>query len=74
MIIVLGSIVADQTRSKQFAGSAWSMCTGRAAEPGCVAHAVHIDCENPLKLVFIEKWTDAATLAAHFKVKDRSHS
>jgi quinol monooxygenase YgiN len=38
-------------------------------ELGCVAHAVHTDSENPLKLVFVEKWTDAVALAAHFKVK-----
>jgi quinol monooxygenase YgiN len=29
---------------------------------------VHIDCENPLRLVFIEQWADRAALAAHFAV------
>jgi quinol monooxygenase YgiN len=29
-------------------------------------HAVHIDCENPLRLVFIEQWADRAALMAHF--------
>jgi quinol monooxygenase YgiN len=37
-------------------------------EPGCISHAVHIDCENPLRLVFIEQWTDRAALLAHFAV------
>lgn len=37
-------------------------------EPGCVSHAVHVDCENPLKLVFFEQWTDRAALATHFAV------
>jgi quinol monooxygenase YgiN len=29
---------------------------------------VHVDCENPLRLVFIEQWTDRAALLAHFAV------
>jgi quinol monooxygenase YgiN len=29
---------------------------------------VHVDCENPLRLVFIEQWADRAALAAHFAV------
>jgi quinol monooxygenase YgiN len=29
---------------------------------------VHIDCENPLRLVFIEQWADRAVLLAHFAV------
>ena len=37
-------------------------------EPGCISHAVHVDCENPLRLVFIEQWADRAALAAHFAV------
>src|ERR1700709_793258 len=37
-------------------------------EPGCISHAVHIDCENSLRLVFIEQWADRAALLAHFAV------
>src|ERR1700743_2284137 len=37
-------------------------------EPGCISHAVHVDCENPLRLVFIEQWADKAALQAHFGV------
>jgi quinol monooxygenase YgiN len=29
---------------------------------------VHVDCENPLRLVFFEQWADRAALAAHFAV------
>lgn len=36
------------------------------AEPGCISHDVHVDCENALKLVFVERWADAAALKAHF--------
>jgi len=38
------------------------------SEPGCISHAVHIDCENPLRLVFIEQWADRAALLTHFAV------
>ena len=43
------------------------VCRSRL-EPGCLAHAVHADCENPLRLVFVEQWADRAALAAHFAV------
>jgi quinol monooxygenase YgiN len=29
---------------------------------------VHADCENPLRLVFVEQWADRAALSAHFAV------
>jgi quinol monooxygenase YgiN len=29
---------------------------------------VHVDCENPLRLVFIEQWADRDALLAHFAV------
>jgi len=38
------------------------------SEPGCISHAVHVDCENPLRLVFFEQWADRAALLAHFAV------
>jgi quinol monooxygenase YgiN len=38
------------------------------AESGCISHAVHVDCEDALRLVFIEQWVDRAALLAHFAV------
>jgi quinol monooxygenase YgiN len=38
------------------------------AESGCVHHAVSIDAENPLRLVFFEKWESMEALKAHFQV------
>jgi quinol monooxygenase YgiN len=38
------------------------------AEPGCISHAVHIDCENPLRFVFVEQWAGKQALMAHFQV------
>jgi len=37
-------------------------------EPGCLAHAVYQDAENPLRLIFLEEWADRESLAAHFTV------
>lgn len=69
MVIVLGSIVARPGTFDALRQAGLEHVHRSRAEPGCIAHAVHTDAENPLKLVFVEKWTDAAALAAHFKVK-----
>ena len=68
MILVTASVT---TRSDSFDEvrrlSLEHVCRSRL-EPGCLAHAVHADCENPLRLVFIEQWADRAALSAHFAV------
>ena len=69
MIIVLGSVVAKPDTLPALLKASQEHVERSRAEPGCIAHAVHIDHENPLKLVFVEKWADAAALATHFKVK-----
>jgi quinol monooxygenase YgiN len=37
-------------------------------EPGCIAHAVHPDPENALRLIFVERWASPETLWAHLRV------
>lgn len=69
MIIVLGSVIARPETFAELLKVAQEHVERSRAEPGCIAHAVHVDHENPLKLVFVEKWTDAPALAAHFRVK-----
>lgn len=69
MIIVLGSIVARADSIGALHKSSLEHVHRSRTEPGCISHAVHVDSENPLRLVFVEKWKDAAALAAHFKVK-----
>lgn len=69
MIVVLGSVVARVDTIDALRKISLEHVHRSRAEPGCIAHAVHVDSENPLKLVFVEKWKDAAALAAHFKVK-----
>jgi quinol monooxygenase YgiN len=69
MIVVLGSIVARPDTLDALRKASLAHVHRSRTEPGCISHAVHVDSENPLKLVFVEKWKDAAALATHFKVK-----
>lgn len=68
MIIVLGSVVArDGALAEMLALSREHVARSRA-EPGCVSHAVHVDTEDPNRLVFIEEWADPSALQQHFQV------
>ena len=68
MIIVTGSIEARADTVDALVALSLEHVRRSRAEPGCLAHAVHRDVEQPLRLVFVEEWTDAAALAAHFAV------
>ncbi len=68
MIIVLGSILARPQTFNELRRLSLEHVRRSRSEPGCISHAVHVDAEDPMRLVFVEKWTDAAALAAHFKV------
>jgi quinol monooxygenase YgiN len=68
MIIVTGSIVAKAESLDKLLVISLEHVRRSRTEPGCLAHAVHQDAENPLRLVFLEEWADTAALAAHFTV------
>lgn len=68
MIVVTGSVTAKQDCFDEVRRLSLAHVHRSRAEVGCISHAVHVDCENPLRLVFIEQWADRATLAAHFAV------
>jgi len=70
MILITGSILArpDTLDALREAGVEHSRRS--RGEPGCLAHAVHRDVENPLRLVFVEQWADRAALMTHFRVPD----
>jgi quinol monooxygenase YgiN len=68
MIVVTGSVTARAETFEEVRRLSLEHVRRSRAEPGCLAHAVHIDCENPLRLVFVEQWTDRAALLAHFTV------
>ena len=68
MIVVTGSVTARTDSFEEVRRLSLEHVHRSRAEPGCISHAVHVDCENPLRLVFIEQWADRAALAAHFAV------
>jgi quinol monooxygenase YgiN len=68
MIIITGSVTARPDSFDQVRKLSLEHVHRSRKEPGCISHAVRVDCENPLRLVFIEQWTDRDALQAHFKV------
>jgi quinol monooxygenase YgiN len=68
MIVVTGSVTARQDSFDEVRRLSLEHVHRSRGERGCISHAVHIDCENPLRLVFFEQWADRAALLAHFAV------
>lgn len=68
MILVTGHVVARAETFDEVRRLSLEHVHRSRAEPGCISHDVHVHAENPLKLVFVERWTDAAALKAHFAV------
>ncbi len=68
MIIVLGSVSIQAGQLTQALALSQEHVARSRAERGCLAHAVHTDLDDPLRLVFVEQWLDQDALAAHFKV------
>lgn len=70
MIIVTGTVTAraDTFDLLHRAGTAHTHCS--RAEDGCISHDVAIDCDDPLRLIFLERWRDRAALEAHFRVPE----
>jgi quinol monooxygenase YgiN len=67
-VVVTGSIQARPERIDELLASSLEHVRRSRTEPGCIAHAVHRDVEDPLRLVFVEEWADRAALLAHFAV------
>jgi quinol monooxygenase YgiN len=68
MIVVTGSLTTRKDSFDEARRLSLEHVHRSRQEPGCISHAVHIDCENSLRLVFIEQWEDRAALAKHFAV------
>ena len=68
MIVVTGSVTAREDSFNEVRRLSLEHVHRSRKEAGCISHAVHIDCEDPLRLVFIEQWADRAALLAHFAV------
>lgn len=70
MIVITGSVLTDASNRAQIEALAIAHCQRSRAEPGCIAHNVHEDCENPNRLVFLELWAGGDAVKAHFKAPE----
>jgi len=68
MILVLGSVRVHEGKLDAALALSQEHVARSRLEPGCIAHAVHRDTEDELRLVFVEQWADGEALHAHFKV------
>lgn len=68
MIVVTGSVIARRETLDEILKLSLEHVRRSRGEPGCLSHAVHIDCENPLRLVFVERWASRDALLTHFAV------
>jgi len=68
MILVVGHARVREDALDRARAVALDHVARSRTEPGCLAHAVHQDVEDPRHLVFVERWADAAALAVHFEV------
>lgn len=70
MIIVTGTVVATPETIDEIVVESVAHVRRSRLEPGCLAHHVYRDVEEPLRLFFYEEWADRAVLDAHFRVPD----
>lgn len=70
MIVITGSVQTDADNRAEIERLAVAHCRRSRAEPGCIAHNVHADLEEPERLVFVEVWADGAAVKAHFAVPE----
>lgn len=68
MLIVLGSVLARPDSFEEAQRLAREHVARSRQEPGCISHAVQVDLDEPLRLVFVERWSDWEALRAHFRV------
>jgi len=68
MIVVTGSVTAREDSLGAVRELSLEHVHRSRQEPGCLSPAVHVDCENPLRLVFIPPWADHAALQTYFAV------
>jgi len=66
MILITGSIVATAATVDEIRAQSLAHVHRSRTEDGCLHHAVHVDAENPLRLVFVEHWRDKAAVLKHF--------
>lgn len=67
MIIVTGTTRAKEGHFDALRQASIDHVHRSRAEDGCISHSVQVDCEDPMTLVFFERWRDLAALRRHFE-------
>jgi len=70
MIVVTGDAVARPETFDEVRRLSLEHVHRSRTEPGCISHALHIDCVNPLRFVFVEQWADKEVLMDHFRIPE----
>jgi quinol monooxygenase YgiN len=68
MIIITGTLVGKAATIDELTQLSLEHVHRSRLEPGCLSHDVARDAENPLRLMFTERWADLAAVSAHFAV------
>ena len=73
MILVLGQVKIQAAKLAAALELSQAHVLRSRAEPGCLAHGVHVSHDEPDTLVFVERWRDMGALMAHFQVPESRH-
>ena len=68
VIIVTGRVQGRAEHIEELLAASLAHVHRSRAEPGCLAHGVYRDVEDPLRLFFYEEWADRESLMVHFAV------
>jgi quinol monooxygenase YgiN len=68
MILVTGDVIAKPDTIAEMLRVSLEHVHRSRKEPGCISHDVAVDPENPLRLLFTERWADEAALKTHFRL------
>lgn len=68
MIIVTGMLHARPDTLADVLALSREHVRRSRAEPGCLEHGVAIDADDPMRLVFFERWADLEAIGAHLKL------
>jgi quinol monooxygenase YgiN len=67
MLVVTGTVTAHPSTFARVRELSLDHVHRSRKEAGCISHAVHVDCEEPMRLFFFERWADRDALNVHFR-------
>ena len=68
MILVIGECTIKEEALGEALQISLEHCARSLLETGCLSHEVSRGVRDPLRLIFVERWTDHAALMAHVQV------